>query len=97
MTDNSPKRFRETMTPSNVTRWMKYIKNRAMSFKSEKELEKDVKEFLETWDKVDNYKGPKKEGTCAWNQVYWTTLVQLDFQFVSLEEKYRKILMEKSK
>lgn len=96
MSDNTPKRFKETMTPASVSRWLKYIKTRSMAFQTEKELENDLKEFLETWNMVDKYDGPKTEGSGSWNHTYWTTLVQLDFQFVSLEEKYRKIVKEKS-
>lgn len=98
MKDNSPKRFRETMTYGQVTRWLNFIKTRSMAFQTVKGMEEDLKEFLEAWNKVSKYDGPKKEKSGqAWNQTYWTTLVNLDFMYISLEEKYRKIIKENSK
>lgn len=86
-------KFKESMTPGQLDRWLKFTKCVVSSYTLVKELEEESKEFLAMWKKVKNYDGPKKTET-SWDQQYWMSCVELDFHFITLREKYTKLQAE---
>ena len=88
-------RFKDVMTPAELNKWMKYIKTRSMSFQTVSGMEQETKEFLELWNSVENYQGAKRSyDNITWSHEYWTMLVHLDFQFITLQQMYTKIKRE---